>query len=105
MRFSKWQAISLALAAMAMAPLAWAEPLVGPAVGNADTLVAEGNRLYNARQYSKASALLLKATRANPASLPAYLSLARSYMAQKQTRSACLAYRFSFVSPIFRDKS
>lgn len=93
MRSSKWQTISLAIAAIALASSAVAEPLVGPSVGNADTLLSEGNRLYNARQYSKASALLLKATRANPASLAAYLSLARSYMAQKQTRSACLAYR------------
>src|SRR5262249_18697987 len=73
--------------------LAAADPLVGPAVGNADVLISEGTRLYNSRQYGKAAEYFLKATRADPARVNAYLSLARSAMSAKQIKSACEAYQ------------
>lgn len=73
--------------------LAAAEPLVGPAVGNAEALVAEGTRLYNKKRYADASGLFLKATRANPTLLPAYLGLARSRLGAKEVPGACTAYR------------
>ncbi|MBZ4417785.1 tol-pal system YbgF family protein [Myxococcus sp. RHSTA-1-4] len=73
--------------------LASAEPLVGPGVGNADALVAEGTRLYNKRRYADASKQFLKATRANPSLLQAYLGLARSRMGAKEVHGACAAYR------------
>ncbi|QSQ25095.1 hypothetical protein JY651_09260 [Pyxidicoccus parkwayensis] len=73
--------------------LAAAEPLVGPAVGNAEALVAEGTRLYNKKRYVDASGLFLKATRANPTLLPAYLGLARARLGAKQVADACTAYR------------
>ncbi|MCP3098526.1 hypothetical protein LZ198_06495 [Myxococcus sp. K15C18031901] len=72
---------------------AWAQPLVGPSVGNADALVAEGTKLYNKRKYADASRLLLQATRANPTLLPAYLGLARARMGAKETAGACAAYK------------
>jgi tetratricopeptide (TPR) repeat protein len=73
--------------------LAAGEPLVGAAVGNADALVAEGTRLYNKKRYADASGLFLKATRANPSLLPAYLGLARARLGAKQVPGACTAYR------------
>ncbi|MFP2933365.1 tetratricopeptide repeat protein, partial [Pyxidicoccus sp. 3LG] len=79
--------------ALLMSGLALAEPLVGPSVGNAEALVAEGTRLYNKRRYADASGLFLKATRANPTLLPAYLGLARSRMGAKEVHGACTAYK------------
>ncbi|MCP3145226.1 hypothetical protein [Pyxidicoccus xibeiensis] len=79
--------------ALLMSGLAMAEPLVGPSVGNAEALVAEGTRLYNKRRYGDASGLFLKATRANPTLLPAYLGLARSRMGAKEVHGACTAYK------------
>ena len=55
-----------------------AQPLVGPSVGNADLLMAEGSRLYNTRQYEEAAESFLKATRVRPETLGAYLGLARA---------------------------
>lgn len=72
---------------------AGAEPLVGPSVGNADALVAEGTKLYNKRRYADASRVFLQATRANAALLPAYLGLGRARMGAKETAGACAAYR------------
>ncbi|MCE9672692.1 hypothetical protein LY474_33275 [Myxococcus stipitatus] len=72
---------------------AWAQPLVGPSVGNADALVAEGTKLYNKRRYADAARLLLQATRANPTLMPAYLALARARMGAKETAGACAAYK------------
>ncbi|WP_342374618.1 hypothetical protein NVS55_25090 [Myxococcus stipitatus] len=73
--------------------VALAEPLVGPSVGNADALVAEATKLYNKRQYAESSRLFLRATRANPALLPAYLGLGRARIGAKETAGACAAYR------------
>ncbi|NTX01630.1 tetratricopeptide repeat protein [Myxococcus sp. CA040A] len=70
-----------------------AAPLVGPSVGNADALVAEGTKLYNKRKYAEASRVFLQATRANPSLLPAYLGLGRARMGAKETAGACAAYR------------
>lgn len=81
------------LLAVLCAGPALAQPLVGPSVGSAEALVAEGNRLYNARQYEESSATFLRATRADPAQLPAYLSLARSRLGAQKVPEACLAYR------------
>lgn len=96
----------LSIAAWIAAAPTLAEPLVGPSVGNADVLMSEGSRLYSLRQYSKAAALLLKATRANPSSLHAYLSLARAYMESKQLRGACSAYKaYLKVAPDSAERS
>lgn len=70
-----------------------AEPLVGPAVGNADALQAEGNQRYNKKAYTAAAAAFLKVTRADPAALPAYLSLARAQLKAGRLSEACYAYR------------
>lgn len=67
--------------------------LLGPSVGNADTFISEGTKLYNQKAFAKAADNFLKATRASPASLPAYLQLARSLLAAKQVQRACYAYR------------
>lgn len=75
------------------APSAGAEALVGAGVGNADALQAEGNRLYNRRQYDQAAETFLKASRAAPDQLPTYLSLARSRLKAKRIAAACYAYR------------
>ncbi|MFP2912290.1 tetratricopeptide repeat protein, partial [Pyxidicoccus sp. 3LFB2] len=83
----------LLMGALLWCGLAAAEPLVGPAVGNADALVAEGTRLYNKKRYADASGLYLKATRANPSLLQAYLGLARARLGAKQIPGACTAYR------------
>jgi tetratricopeptide (TPR) repeat protein len=83
----------LAAAALLFAAPAFAEVLVGSGVGNADTLVSEGTKLYNQKQYAKAIDNFTKATRANPTLLPPYLQLARSLLAAKQTQRACYLYR------------
>ncbi len=67
-------------------------PLLGAEVGNADALIAEGNRLYNAKDFEKAAGVFLKATRANPEALAAYLGYARSEFARKNLVRACYAY-------------
>jgi len=70
-----------------------AAPLVGPSVGSADALQAEGNRLFNRKQYAQAAARFLAATRADPTALPAYLSLARAELNAKRLAESCSAYR------------
>lgn len=72
---------------------AFAQPLVGPAVGNADTLVSEGSKLFNRKQYPKAAEAFLRATRVNPAQLGTYVQLARAALLAKQPQRACYAYR------------
>ncbi|MFT3707147.1 MAG: hypothetical protein QM817_05705 [Archangium sp.] len=67
--------------------------LVGVNVGNADTFVSEGSKLFNKKQYPKASEQFLKATRANPANTNTYVQLARAQMQAKQVLMACYAYR------------
>lgn len=79
-----------------LAASAWAssaEVLVGPGVGNADTFASEGSKLFNRKQYAKASEQFLKATRANPAQAQTYLQLARAQLLGKQLARACYAYR------------
>ncbi len=87
------RAALLAALALATPGAALAAPLVGPAVGNADLLVAEGTRLYNERAYELARDQFLKATRVAPATLGTYLSLARSYSAAKDLERAAIVYR------------
>ncbi|MFY2557686.1 hypothetical protein ACN469_08665 [Corallococcus terminator] len=79
--------------ALLVCGVAGAEPLVGPSVGNADALVAEGTKLYNKRKYAESSRVFLQATRANATLLPAYLGLGRARMGAKETAGACAAYR------------
>lgn len=79
--------------ALVVSGVAAAEPLVGPSVGNAEALVAEGTRLYNKKRFADASGLFFKATRANPTLLPAYLGLARSRLGAKEVPGACTAYK------------
>lgn len=67
--------------------------LVGAGVGNADTFVSEGSKLFNKKQYPKAVEQFLKATRANPANTNTYVQLARAQMQAKQVLMACYAYR------------
>jgi hypothetical protein len=81
------------LLAVLCAGPALAQPLVGPSVGSAEALVAEGNRLYNTRQYEEAAATFLRATRADPAQLQAYLGLARARLGAQKVPESCLAYR------------
>lgn len=76
-----------------LASQALAEPIVGAGVGNADTLVSEGVKLFNRKQYAKAADLFLKATRAEPATPGTYVQLARASMLGKQYQRACYAYR------------
>lgn len=83
----------LLLLALLSAAAPHGEPLIGPGVGNVDTFISEGTRLYNAKQYPKAVENFTKATRANPALLPPYLQLARSHLAAKQVQRACYVYR------------
>ncbi len=73
--------------------LAASTSLVGPGVGNADSLVSEGTKLYNQKKYAKAAEVFLTANRANPSTLPTYLQLARSLLAAKQVLRACYVYR------------
>ncbi|HEY8207749.1 MAG TPA: hypothetical protein VIG99_09730 [Myxococcaceae bacterium] len=85
---------SRALLAVVMVGVnAAAAPLVGAAVGNPDSLLAEGTRLYNQKDYAAASEAFLKATRANPKLMPSYLQLARSQLAAHKLPQACYAYR------------
>jgi len=79
--------------AVVVSSAAAASPLVGAGVGNADALLADGTRLYNEKSYAAASEAVLKATRANPKLLPAYLQLARSRLAEQKLPQACYAYR------------
>ncbi len=72
---------------------AFADPLVGPSVGNADTLVSEGSKLFNQKKYAKSADNFLKATRANPTNLATYVQLARAATLAKQLTRACYAYR------------
>ena len=82
-----------ALLTLVLALSASAEPLLGPGVGNADTFVSEGTKLFNRKAYPKAAEHFLKATRANPATLASYVQLARALMLAKQIPKACYAYR------------
>lgn len=84
----RWAALAFVL------PLvAFAEPLVGSGVGNADTLVSEGTKLFNKKQYAKAADHFLKATRVAPATTQTYVQLARAQMLAKDLPRACYAYR------------
>lgn len=67
--------------------------LVGTSVGNADTFVSEGSKLFNKKQYAKAVEQFLKAARANPANTNTYVQLARAQMQAKNVLMACYAYR------------
>jgi len=92
--------------ALLVSGLAAAEPLVGPSVGNAEALVAEGTRLYNKKRYTDAAGLFLQATRANPSLLPAYLGLARARLGAKELNGACPAYRaYVRSAPDIQDRS
>ena len=83
----------LALLLLASPALAANTTLVGVGVGNADSLMSEGTKLYNQKKYAKAAEEFLIANRANPAALPPYLQLARSLLAAKQIQRACYVYR------------
>lgn len=83
----------LLCAILLLASSALAEPLVGSGVGNADTFVSEGSKLFNKKQYAKASEQFLKATRANPALTQTYVQLARAQMLAKDLQRSCYAYR------------
>ncbi len=83
----------LAIVLAASSAVAAGNPLVGPGVGNADSLVSEGTKLYNQKKYARAAELFLQANRASPATLPTYLQLARSVLAAKQISRACYVYR------------
>lgn len=76
-----------------VASIALADPLVGAGVGNADTFVSEGSKLFNKKQYAKAAEQFLKATRANPALPQTYAQLARAQLLAKELQRACYAYR------------
>jgi len=69
------------------------QPLVGPSVGSADALLAEGNRLYAEKAFAEASVQYLAATRAQPGLLDAYLGYARSQLQVDDVAVACAAYR------------
>lgn len=84
----------LALAVATLLPAGTlADPLVGPGVGTADTLISEGSKLFNKKQYAKAAESFLKATRANPAQAQTYVQLARAQLLAKDVVRACYAYR------------
>lgn len=84
----RWLALALVLPTAALA-----DPLVGSGVGNADTFVSEGSKLFNKKQYPKAAEQFLKATRANPGLVQTYVQLARAQMLAKQLQRSCYAYR------------
>ena len=67
--------------------------LVGSGVGNADSLISEGTKLYNQKKFAKAADQFLAANRANPSALPTYLQLARSLLAAKEIMRSCYVYR------------
>lgn len=79
--------------ALTLSAVASAEPIVGPSVGSADTLMSEASKLFNRKQYAKAAELFYKSTRADPTNVTAYLQLARAQTLSKQLRPACYAYR------------
>ncbi len=83
----------LAIVLAATTSFAAGTPLVGAGVGNADSLVSEGTKLYNQKKYARAGELFLQANRASPSTLPTYLQLARSVLAAKQISRACYVYR------------
>lgn len=83
----------VALLLCASGVLAADTALVGPGVGNADSLISEATKLYNQKKFAKAAELFLSANRANPATLPTYLQLARSLLAAKQVQRGCYVYR------------
>jgi thioredoxin-like negative regulator of GroEL len=87
---SRRLALLLVLSAPAFAAT---NALVGPGVGNADSLISDGTKLYNQKKFAKAAEQFLAANRANPAALPTYLQLARSLLAAKQVQRACYVYR------------
>jgi tetratricopeptide (TPR) repeat protein len=78
---------------LVLASTSLADPFVGAGVGNADTFVSEGSKLFNKKQYPKAAEQFLKATRANPALAQTYVQLARAQMLAKQLQRSCYAYR------------
>lgn len=84
---------ALAVALCWLGGAAVGQPLVGPSVGSADALLAEGNRLYAERAFAEASAQYLAATRAQPGLLEAYLGYARSRLQVDDVAVACAAYR------------
>ncbi len=90
---SELRALALVLLLLGAAAPASAAPLVGPGVGTADALQADGNRLYNRKQFRDAARVFLQATRAAPEHVPTYLSLARSRLKAKEIPGACYAYR------------
>ena len=57
------------LLVLVLSSTAFAQALVGPGVGNADTFVSEGSKQFNKKQYAKAADNFLKATRARPETL------------------------------------
>lgn len=82
------------LVLLLVASTAFAEgALVGSGVGNADTFVSEGTKLFNKKQYAKAADQFLKATRANPSITNTYVQLARAQLLAKDLQRACYAYR------------
>lgn len=82
------------LALVLLASTAFAQSaLVGAGVGNADTFVSEGTKLFNKKQYAKSAEQFLKATRANPALPNTYVQLARAQLLAKELQRACYAYR------------
>lgn len=89
--------LCLALAALVASGPAFAASsetaLVGPGVGNADTFLSEGSKLFNKKQYAKAAEQFLKATRADPVNVQTYVQLARAELLAKQVVKACYAYR------------
>lgn len=87
--------LSLALLFVLVPALAHANPdaLIGAGVGNADTFVSEGSKLFNKKQYGKAAEQFLKATRANPALVQTYLPLARAQFLGRELARSCYAYR------------
>ena len=93
MRSSLALVVLVPLAALAVGAPAQADPLVGPAVGNADLLIAEGTRFYNEKAFEKSRDNFLKATRIAPATMSTYLALARSYFALKDLERSCSVYR------------
>jgi tetratricopeptide (TPR) repeat protein len=86
---SEFLLAALVSVSLSAAPVA----LVGSGVGNADTFMSEGTKLYNQKKFGPASESFLSASRANPALLNAYLQLARSYTANKEVMRSCYAYR------------
>jgi outer membrane protein assembly factor BamD (BamD/ComL family) len=82
-------AVLLATSAQAASSTA----LVGPGVGPADLYTSQALKDYNARRYDAARDELLKALHAKPDVIPAYLTLARSYLKTGQVALACWTYR------------